>query len=280
LPKLIRFLKYLQEALGIMELCNLSWQEAKEWASKNPVVVIPTGSTEQHGPHLPMKVDITVANYVAQKVCEKLNMLVTPPLNFGYSEVWQYYPGTLSFTQETLHCALRDICTSLIRGGFRKIFILNGHNGNLQIMQAVAMELIDRYAGQSIQIGCGTYIFMVKEECDKIGENFKDGTHANEMETSLSLALFPELVKMEKAREVSRNYRMRTIMNYDAGAMFLNQWPKPERHHGVYGNPSLASQEKGKAYLAAIIERVAQILRDFDQGKYNPTREDGVPREF
>ena len=122
------------------ELRDLTWKEAREWVKKDPVVVVPTGSTEQHGPHLPLKEDIAAAEYVAKKVCQKTNMLVTPPLNFGYSEMWQHYPGIISFRQETFKAALRDICTSLIRGGFRKIFILNGHNGNMMLLQSVIYE--------------------------------------------------------------------------------------------------------------------------------------------
>ncbi len=262
------------------ELCNLTWPEAKEWAKKEPVVVIPTGSTEQHGPHLPLKVDICCADYIARKVCEKTNMLVTPPLNFGYSEIWQDYPGTISFTQETYCAALRDICTSLMRGGFKKLFILNGHNPNLILVTAVMYELIDKYADQGIQIGGASYFFMAKEECDEIGENFRDGTHANEMETSLGLALFPEYVKMDEAERVSKDYKVVKAINFDAGAITVTRWPDSKVYHGVYGNPSLATVEKGKAYVEVLINKISESLLEFDKGKYNPDRGDGVPKAF
>ena len=263
-----------------MEFCNLTWVEAREWSGKNTVVVIPTGSTEQHGPHLPLKMDIATADYVARRVCEKNEMLVTPPLHFGYSEIWRHYPGTISFSQATFRAALKDICTSLIRGGFRKIFILNGHNGNLPPIQGVIWELVDQYGDQGIQIGFGTYFSMAKEECDQIGENFRDGTHANEMETSTSLALFPEFVKMDEARKLSPDDKMRKIVNFDEGGIFVNQWPNSKVYPGVYGKPALASAEKGKAYLEAIINKVARILSDFDRGKYNPVGDNGMPRDF
>jgi creatinine amidohydrolase len=262
-----------------MELCNLTWQEARQWAERNPVVIVPTGSTEQHGPHLPLKVDIVCADYVAKRVAEKTNMLVTPPLNFGYSELWLHYPGTISFRQETFRAALHDICCSLIRGGFKKIFILNGHNPNLIHVQAVISELIDCFEDKEIQLGCGTYIFMAKEECDRIGENFRDGTHANEFETSLALSLFPELVKMEEAKNVSKTYQMKKVINFDAGAMVVNRWPS-ELHDGSYGNPGLASAEKGRAYLEVLVDRISQFILDFDQGRYNPAKLDGIPRTF
>lgn len=262
------------------ELRDLTWKEAREWVKKDTVVVVPTGSTEQHGPHLPLKEDIAAAEYVAKKVCQKTNMLVTPPLNFGYSEMWRHYPGIISFRQETFKAALRDICTSLIRGGFRKIFILNGHNGNMVLLQSVIYELVDEYEDKEIQLGCGTIWFLAPEECDKIGENFRDGTHASEMEVSVALALFPQDVNMEEAKNVSKTFKMRKVMNFDSGATFVNRWPASDVYHGVYGNPALASAKKGKAYLEAFIDRVAQMLLDFDKGRYNPTRSDGVPRDF
>lgn len=263
-----------------MELCNLTWKEARAWAEKNPVVIIPVGSTEQHGPHLPLKVDIATADYIAREVCEKTNMLVTPPLNFGYSELWQHYPGTISFSQETFRAALRDICTSLLRGGFKKLFILNGHNPNLIHMQALIYELIDEFEDENVKLGCGTYIFMAKEECDKIGENFRDGTHANEMETATSLFLFPELVKMDEAEKISKDYKMTRVISFDQGATFVNRWPDPELHHGAYGNPALATKEKGEAYLEALINGISQIMITFDQGRFDPHDESGLPKTF
>ena len=263
-----------------MELCNLTWPEAEAWAKKNPVVIVPTGSTEQHGPHLPLKVDIASADYIAKKVAEKTGMLVTPPLNFGYSEVWQSYPGTISFRQETFRAALHDICFSLIRGGFKKIFLLNGHNGNLILMQSVVYELVDRFGKDGIQLGGGTYIFMAKEECDRIGDNFRDGTHANEMETAITLALSPECVKMDEARKISANYRMRKIINFDQGALFVNRWPDRKVYSGVYGNPGLGTAEKGQAYLKVLIEKISQMVLDFDKGHFNPSLSDGTAQDF
>jgi creatinine amidohydrolase len=258
-----------------MELGNLTWQEAKAWAKKNPVVIVPTGSTEQHGPHLPLKVDIASADHIGRKVAEKTNCLVTPPLPFGYSELWLHYPGTVSFREETYRACLYDICFSLIRGGFKKIFILNGHNPNLIHMQAVIYKLVDEFEEQGIQLGCGTYIFMAKEACDKIGDNFRDGT-----QTSISLSLFPEHVKMKEAKRISKNYQMRKVINFDEGAIFVNQWPDSAVYEGVYGNPGIATAEKGEAYLAALIDRISETIINFGRGKYNPTRKDGVAEDL
>ena len=119
--------------------------------------------------------------------------------------------------------------------------------------------------------------FCGKNECDRIGENFKDGRHANEMETSVSLALFPEKVKMEEAERVSESYQVRSIIFRDSGVQVANRWPDPKVYHGVYGNPALGSAAKGQAYLEALIEAIARNLLDFDKGWLNPCKADGTP---
>lgn len=262
-----------------MELCNLTWQDAKEWSKRNPVVIIPVGSTEQHGPHLPLKVDIVTADYIARKVAEKTNMLVTPPLNFGYSELWKHYPGTISFRKETFETALHDICTSLIRGGFKKLFILNGHNPNLILLQAVLYGLIDELDDEDIKLGGASYFHMAPETCD-VEELFKDGTHANEIETSIMLELFPECVKMKEAEIISRKYTLKKVINFDRGAVFVDKWPKSEVFNGVYGNPGLATKEKGKSRLEEFINSISKVILDFDKGKFDTAKKGGIPIDF
>ena len=158
------------------------------------------------------------------------------------------------------------------------MFILNGHNGNMMLLESVIGELIDRYGEEGIQVGCSTVWFCAKEACDKIGENFRDGRHANEMETSVGLALFPEDVKMKEAERVSESYKMRSIIFRDSGIQVANRWPDPDLYHGTYGNPALASTAKGRAYLEALIDDIARVLVDFDKGRFNPCGADGIPR--
>ncbi len=261
-----------------MLLENLTWAEAAKLVEQELVVIIPTGATEQHGPHLPLKVDIASADYIARAVGEKTGALVTPPLNFGYSELWHDYPGTISFTQDTYRAAMHDICHSLIRCGFKKLFMLNGHNPNLVLMQALAYELVDRYEDLDISIAAATYIFMANDKCNAIGENFRDGTHANEMETSIMLALFPELVDGEMVKKIGEEYEMRKCINFTKGATVVNAWPSHSSYHGAYGNPALASPEKGEKYLQALIEDISEFVVGFGQGKANPIGKGGAPQ--
>ncbi len=265
-----------------MLLQDLTWTDAKELAKKEPVVIVPLGSIEQHGPHLPLWTDICLANEIAVAVGEKTGALVAPPLNFGYSELWYNYPGTISFSSQTFRAALYDICASLIRAGFKKIFLLNGHNPNLIIMQTAAYDLVNDFGDQDISIVAATYIFMAKEECDKIGENFRDGTHANEMETSMMLGLYPDLVKMDRIAEQVERYEPRRVIAFDQGAVIVNKWPNSDVYSGVYGNPAAATADKGKAYFDVLVEKISQFTVEFKEGKHDPTLASGTakPKEL
>lgn len=263
-----------------MLLENMTWEDARDYAKTNPVVMVPLGAIEQHGPHLPLKVDIASAEYIARQVAEKTGALVTPPLNFGYSQLWHRYPGTISFTSNTFRAALHDIAASLIRGGFRKIFFINGHNPNLILMQAVAYDLINEFEDKDISVAVGTYIFMAKEKCDAIGDNFRDGTHANEMETSILMYLYGDTVKEKQRQGVAKGYAMRKCINFEGGACVVNKWPDSNTYSGVYGNPGTASKEKGKIYLEALIEDISVFVERFKAGDLDPVGKDGVPQNL
>jgi creatinine amidohydrolase/Fe(II)-dependent formamide hydrolase-like protein len=97
------------------------------------------------------------------------------------------------------------------------------------------------------------------------------------METSLSLAIYPEYVKKEEVERMAKAYKFAKAINFDGGAITVNRWPHSKTYHGVYGNPGLATVEKGEAYLKVLIEKIADFLIKFDKGDYNTTGEDGVP---
>jgi len=252
-----------------MLLNELTWTDVRELLKNNPVVIVPTGSTEQHGPHLPLMVDIASAYEVAKAVGKKTGALVTPPLNFGYSEMWDTFPGTISFKNDTFKAAISDIAHSLIRGGFRKILFLNGHNPNLPVLQEVLLNLIDRFEDEGVMISVGSYFLMAKEEYDEIGDNFRDGTHANELETSFLLHLRPELVKMDRMKGWGDKYECRMIISYEGGAMTATRGPQSSdtEIQGTFGNPELASAERGKRYFETAVEKISTFVDDMREGR-------------
>ena len=251
-----------------MLLSEMNWPDVKEKIKENPVVIIPTGSTEQHGPGLPLHTDIDSSYSLAKKAGEITDSLVAPPLNYGYSELWQHYPGTMSLKARTFQDAVTDICESLIRVGLKNIFIINGHNPNLPLLKQVVYELTDKYEKEDIRLAAGTYIFMAKEECDKIGDNFRDGTHANEFETSFQLFLHPSLVKFDRIKD--RDSKGREVISFRKENTVVNKWPDPDNFDGIYGAPSRATKEKGEKYFNAMIEDIVEFIEEFRKGNYDP----------
>src|SRR5690625_862626 len=107
---------------------HLTTEEAREFCAAGGVVVVPIGATEQHGPHLPLGTDFTMAHTVATKAAEQVDgVLVTPPIWTGFSPHHMQFTGTVSLRAETLMAVVRDVAESLWRHGFRRILFLNGH---------------------------------------------------------------------------------------------------------------------------------------------------------
>ena len=211
---------------------------------------------------MPLRVDIASAYEVAKAVGERTGCLVAPPLPYGYSEVWDNFPGTISFTAPTFMACIGEITESLVRNGFKKILYLNGHNPNLPLLQTMMFQLMDRYGRRGdLTIVAGSYFMVDKESCDEIGDNFREGTHANEFETSFMMHLRPDLVHVDRLGDWE--YKPELILSYLHGVTSVNRLPDSQRHNGVYGDPRRATPEKGRRYFEACVAKVVEIVENF-----------------
>ena len=246
-----------------MLLNEMTWMEIRELLPQDPVVIQPVGSTEQHGPHLPLQTDILSAYEVARAAGERTGCLVAPPLPYGYSETWQTFPGTISFKPQTFMNCVSDIAESLVRGGFRKIFFLNGHNGNLAPLQTMMFQLLERYGRErEVLIGAGSYFMIAQEACAAIGDSFSDGSHANEFETSMVMRMRPDLVHVDRLGDWV--YEPELILSFREGMTSVHKLPDSSRHIGVFGDPRRANPDKGRRYFEACVARVAEVVENFD----------------
>ncbi|MCD6300013.1 MAG: creatininase family protein [Dehalococcoidales bacterium] len=221
------------------------WQEMRrteiEQAVKaGAVVVIPVGSTEQHGNHLPVNTDMDCCFSIAKGAAELVNdfpVLVAPSVCFGYSPHHMKYPGTISLQFHTFIDVLTQVATSIAAHGFKKIFFLNGHGGNSGVIGSMREKLMNEDNLPSC-VGY-TYWELIDEEMKATSEkDFRIG-HAAEIETSLQLYLQPELVDKEAA-----------------------SWAP-----GVVGDPTYATYEKGKRLFNAAVRAVARYIRDYHSEK-------------
>lgn len=180
-----------------MILAHATWPDVEAF-DRNGVVVIPTGSLEQHGRHLPLFTDSLIVGAVARAVEAKIpdQVLLAPPLWLGASGHHTAFAGTLSASFESYMGAINSVVESLIPHGFRKFFVLNGHGGNTEPNGVVLRSL--KAKNPSLTFGHSSYFAYVS---DKVRESLegpvKEMRHACEAEVSLGLHLFPELVRQD-----------------------------------------------------------------------------------
>ena len=168
--------------------------------ARGAVVIVPVGSIEQHGPHLPLDVDISVPYHLAVRAavrCTDLPVLVAPPVTFGVAHYKMGEPGTISLRLETFLALLCDVARSVWQNGFRRIILLNGHGGNIHPVGAAAVTLSE----EDVWTIPLTYWQMVSDELAQRSDADAGSIgHAGEWETSLQLALRPELIDMARCQ--------------------------------------------------------------------------------
>ncbi len=226
-----------------MHYSTLSWEEIEKARKRNPVVILPVGAVEAHGRHLPLDVDSLLPFELAKEVGERTNSLVLPVFPYGHCFSLREYSGTLSISPETLSTAIYEICSELIRNGFSKILVLNGHGGNYSPIK-YALEKLDS-EGEDFQ-GCIVEWWTVKE----LSELCPDLGHADENEASLYIHYCPtDLIK--RAKQESRN------------SYFGSPIPQPDDvfgPSGYRGKVEGISKEKGKKMAGIIVGKLVELV--------------------
>lgn len=244
-----------------------------EYAKKNALILIPVGMIEQHGPHLPVSTDNIIASGVARLLAEKISdripTLVMPCVFTGYhgNNVMDW-PGSARVKPESLYNYVYDICESLYLGGFRKIMIINGHGQNPAILEMVCRRINDNCGITPVLTRA---MRMIGKEGAKIRESAQGGAggHAGEVETSLVLALAPDLVDMSVAPDSTCQYRS----PFHPGDIFPEPSPTAKVYWssfeleqtktGVLGNAKIATKEKGEQFLNCILSNYVSFAEEY-----------------
>ena len=232
---------------------EMTREEFKRMLETVKVAVIPTGSTEQHGPHLPLKVDIANTLHIVKRAAEILypEVVVTPPIAVGVSPHHLCYPGSLTLRHETFINLILDLCQSLKHHGINKIAIVNGHGGNVAPGYLAARRARDALGLKMVFISYWSLI--PKEVSDAILDTKIIPGHACEFETSLALAIYPELVSKEIPHAVKAPWHLTGLIT-DTNETTGN---------GYVGDPSLATAEKGEKLIDAAVKGLVSLLKDF-----------------
>ena len=240
---------------------NLKAHELNALAKRDAVVIVPVGSTEQHGPHLPVQVDALLASEVTRRAAAKLAAAGTPVVTLpavwtGLAEHHMAFGGTITLDLETFHRLVRCICQSIIRHGFKRVLLLNGHGGNITALNAIVGELA-RDLGVPIATTSYWTLDETAKSYAKILERQTNVRHACEAETSMLLRLKPELVDRDAIRAIG-DTPMEVLTSHKG--MYRYRSFRDFTESGVIGDPSVATAEKGERLLDAAAQAVAEAV--------------------
>jgi creatinine amidohydrolase len=242
------------------------WTQIPDLASK--VVVLPLGSLEQHGHHLPLLTDSLIGAEIVSRAEAELGdaAVFLPMLWVGASDHHRRFPGTVSLGNETYTQMLVDVLESLIGSGFRRILLLNAHGGNDMPASAALYQVqMRRRDKRDLWLVLGTWFALAAPQIAALEAlEQKRVTHACELETSMMLYLHPEWVNLEAARGASASFASDFYDPYSGRASYVTI-RRPFEHisvTGAYGHPELATAEKGEALFAVAVDQVVACVRE------------------
>jgi creatinine amidohydrolase len=238
---------------------RLTWPEVNDAIAAKKLVILPTGSTEQHGRHLPLDVDLFLCESVCLEVGRRAadRVLILPPIPYGLNMHHIDFPGTIHIEPEAFIAFCLNVTKSLAYHGFEKILLVNGHGSNTPLIDLVARKTV--LATKSLCFATNYFQFLW-QAFEKIRES-KVIAHADEFETSLYLHLAPDRVRMDLA--VEDNDRMGKFVSSDSTGNypvrfndFWGRWTET----GVHGDATKGTAEKGRILFEAAVSGLVELI--------------------
>jgi creatinine amidohydrolase len=246
-------------------MIDLTRDEIKDQLAKNPLVLLPAGSVEQHGPHLPTGTDTFAAEIISHAVAEQMDGLVIPWTPLGVTPMHAPFPGTITLSADTYMRMVVETCASLAKHGAKELLVVNWHEGNSAPL-AIAAEALHREHGLSVVTCHACYV-----AADLYGPSSGGLTHGGEIEALAVLAYRPELVHLDRVKDSSDHAlghkmdKLRRTKNFipvltDIRSIAPSGW---------FGKPEHATVDKGQRMLAdvaaAISAEAAEIFAQLHQ---------------
>lgn len=244
-----------------IEWRRLRADELRARAAADAIVILPIGAIEQHGPHLPVEVDSRLGEEVANRTARLMDaagtpVCVLPMLWTGVSEHHMSFGGTITLDMPAFTAVVEGIVKSVIRHGFRRIVLLNAHGGNENALRVLADELTPKYKVPIVQF---TYWYATAEAIAPLLEKQPGLLHACEAETSMMMAVRPEIVAEDRIPLAKAN-RSPDVSDIVGGGVYRWRTTASMSASGVVGHPEAASAAKGNRLFAAISELLASKL--------------------
>jgi creatinine amidohydrolase len=239
--------------------------EVEAFVAKHDMVLVPTGSTEQHGPHGPLLTDVLVPTEVGRRVAERMGAAVAPSINYGLSYPHVGFTGVAHLRISTFMALVEDVAASLATMGFKRIVFLNGHYDNTYAIAYACANVAPRLPAGVQAFPINYWDGMNAEEASEFfGPS--TGLHANQGEISAVLAIDPKLVDMEAANaemppfpEMTNQAPVHTAFFFSApGSVYRAS------HSGTWGDARQATPEFGERYLTVVTDATVRVLGEIE----------------
>jgi creatinine amidohydrolase len=241
----------------IHDLSTMTSPETAEAVDRTPTAVIPLGSIEQHGPHLPNGTDTIAAELIARRLADLMDAVYVPLTPYGVTPIHAGHPGTVTLRRDTFEALLTDVCREVVAAGVRTVVLVNWHEGNIASMNAVATDLQDAH----------DVVFVAAQACYTAQRIYRDAggelTHGGGIETLAVMAHDPALAKVERSGKPNR----------PAGAAELDAMRRSSEVYGYvtdvseladdgwYGHPQWATGDRAATFTDVVADEVLRLVR-------------------
>jgi len=259
---------------------ELTWPEMRQAIARQPAVLIPFGTVEDHGPHLPINTDNVIVEAICLEAARRApdDVLVMPLVAYGLDEHHMDFPGTISVSIPTLLAYVTDVATSVARHGFTHLLIVNGHGSNASIADLAARQVVleTGIICSAMSPNAAIDPTLAEPAFSHMRRSAPGGVaHAGEYETAMMLHLRPDLVEMDQAvREVGQLEL--EYFNWDhnrPSVLAWQDWWSRMSQSGVCGDPTVATAEFGKALFETTVENFVRFVREFRTIPVRPRRD-------
>jgi creatinine amidohydrolase len=243
--------------MGALELDKLTWPEVEaELRGGRDTVVVAFGATEQHAHHMPLATDALLGDHLAQRLADRLDAFVAPTVRVGCSSHHLAFPGTLSLADETFHAIVGDLVSSLTEAGIGRIVLVPTHGGNFAPLAAAIEGLLPAQRHRVValtDLGVLLRVAQLGEQEFEVPMS-EGGLHAGEWETSMLLAIHPDLVHMDRAEAGFVGDPQEAVASlFEGGVDALSA-------NGAIGDPTRASAEHGRRYWDVVLDLTVELV--------------------
>lgn len=262
---------------------EMTWPECDQAAVDGRVAVLPVATYEDHGHHLPIDVDVVLCTEICDRAVARIptEAVLIPAVAHGYSPHHMDFPGTLTIGWETFVHYVRDVCLSLAHHGFGHVLIINGHGSNAPLLEMAARLTVLETDGRTLCASANHWgLYQARQTGNALRQSpYGGASHAGEYETSLYLALRPDLVQMDKAVDemspLPPSFQTDLLLGKRPTASHAQLMPfwSTMSESGVRGAATLGTREKGEQFLEAAVTGLIELIREFKEVPLRPRKD-------